>query len=68
MLSVCVSQRRACPPYVPVLTSEGDTQNYDTYPDTEEVDDPSKPDKWSNLKKGSPSRASIFNPADFSVF
>ena len=63
-----VVQRRACPPFVPPRVGEGDTQHYDLFPDTEEVDDPEKPDKWSNVKRTSPSRASIFNPSDFTVF
>ena len=61
-------QRRGCPPYAPAVTSEGDTQNFDVYPDTEEVDEPGRADKWSNVKKLSPSKAAIFNPSDFVMF
>ena len=61
-------QRRAVPPFVPVTTSAGDTQNFELYPDDEAVDEVVKGDKWSNVKKLSPSKAAVFNPSDFLVF
>jgi serine/threonine protein kinase len=64
---VWCNQCRAVPPYTPPVTGPEDVQHFDTYSKSDNGDEGTV-DKWSNVKRNSPSRSALpaSSFADFS--